>query len=290
MTEAQLNALITVADCRSFTLAATQLNVSQSAISHAIRQLEKTLKVKLLNRKGSDVILTDVGELILRNAREITGLLDGIRQEASNVEGVKTGTLRIGSFGPSASLRLLPQILEAFHEKHPNIEVFIDEGNDQEVSRWLQERRVDIGFVVLPEQNFETIHLATDQMVAVLPKDHLLSDQTSISLSDICDEPFILTGAGSGRIVQSMFAREQLSPRIQYRISQILSTLAYIERSEAVTVMAELSLPEHKEDCAYITLPLNPQHNREVGLAFLSDEQQSPATRAFIKLAKLYSR
>ena len=289
MTEAQLNALITVADCRSFTLAATQLGVSQSAISHAIRQLEQTLKVKLLRRKGADIFLTDVGEQILRNAREITGLLDGIRQEASNVEGVKIGTLRIGSFGLSASLRLLPEILEVFHTKHPNIDVYIDEGTDQEVSRWLQERRIDIGFVVLPEQNFETIHLVTDQLVAVLPENHRLSGQTSISLSDICDEPFILTGAGSGRIVQNMFAREQLSPRIQYRISQILSTLAYIKKGEAITVMAELSLPEKSDDCGYVALPLNPQYNREVGLAYLPQEQQSPATRAFIKLAKKFS-
>ncbi len=188
MTEAQLTALITVADCQSFTLAATQLGVSQSAISHAISQLEQKLKVKLLSRKGTDVILTDVGQLILRNAREVTGLLDGIRQEASNVQGVKTGTLRIGSFGPSASLHLLPDMLKAFHLKYPNVDVYINEGNDQEVTCWLQERRVDIGFVVLPEYDFDSIHMATDQMVAVIPKDHPLCHQSSITLKDISKE------------------------------------------------------------------------------------------------------
>ena len=286
MTEAQLTALITVAECNSFTIAAMQMGISQSAVSHAIKQLEKVLNVKLLERRGAEVVLTEVGENILCKSREVVGLYESIRQEAANVQGLKTGTLRIGSFGPSASLRLIPDILSAFHAKYPGIDVHINEGNDQDVLRWLQEHRVDVGFVVLPENHFDSILLATDQMVAVLPKTHPLSDQASIALKDIRDEPFILTGAGSGEIVKSLFARENLTPKIQFRISQVLSMLSYIERGEAVTIMAEFTLPERQETSGYVVRPLSPPHHRNFGLAYAPASQQSPVTKAFIKVVE----
>ena len=96
MTEAQLTALITVAECNSFTIAAMQMGISRSAVSHAIKQLEKELNVKLLERRGAEVVLTEVGENVLGKSREVVGLYEGIRQEAANVQGLKTGTLRIG--------------------------------------------------------------------------------------------------------------------------------------------------------------------------------------------------
>ena len=120
--------------------------------------------------------------------------------------------------------------MSAFHAKYPGIDVHINEGNDQDVLRWLQEHRVDVGFVVLPENRFD---LFCRQLLPVLPKNHPLSNQTSIALKDICDDPFILTGAGSGEIVKSLFTRENLTPKIQFRISQVLSMLSYIERGEA---------------------------------------------------------
>jgi len=284
MTEAQLITLIAVADCRSFTLAATQLGISQSAVSHSIRQLEQSLSVNFFHRNGADIILTDVGEQILRYAREITGLFDGVRQEAANSQGIKTGTLRIGSFGPSASLHLLPELLTQFHKRYPNVDVHITEGTDHDVLRWLHEHRIDIGFVVLPEKQFDTHYLATDQMVVVLPEAHKLAGQSSISLSDICQEPFILTGAGSAEIVKRLFSQEQLSPRIQFHISQVLSTLAYIERGQAITIMAELSLPEGYQKHGVIKRALSPKYQRDIGIAFKPSQQQSPATRAFIQL------
>ena len=72
---------------------------------------------------------------------------------------MKRGTLRIGSFGPTASLRLLPPVLEKYSAVYPGIEIHVDEGPDGEVAQWLTDHRVDIGFVTLPDERFDTFPL-----------------------------------------------------------------------------------------------------------------------------------
>ncbi|HJR32867.1 MAG TPA: LysR family transcriptional regulator substrate-binding protein, partial [Pseudomonas sp.] len=194
------------------------------------------------------------------------------------------GTLRIGSFGPTSSIKLLPRILQHYRAAHPGIEVHIDEGPDRQVIQWLEERRIDIGFVVLPQERFDTVALIEDQMVALLPADHALAGRDSLSLSDLCHDPFVLTEAGSSELVSRLFNAARLTPNIRYRCSQLLSTLDTVARGDALTVVAEGSLPDDN-DSRYVKKPLSPPVSRQVGLAVLDQRQSSPATLAFIKLA-----
>jgi DNA-binding transcriptional LysR family regulator len=284
MTETQLAIFVEVADQRSFTVAALRLGISQSAVSHAIGMLEKELGVRLFRRSKMEISPTDIGTRLLLRAREVGGIFESIRQEAADARGMKTGTLRIGSFGPTASLRLLPPLLDKFKQHYPGVEVHIDEGEDSEVIQWLRDRRVDVGFVVLPEEQFETLHLVTDQMVALLPRNHPHAVKSSIALSDLCSDPFVLTEAGSAKIVMDLFDRHHLSPRIRFKSSQIVSTLAHIQRGEAVTILAQMALPAQLGE-GVVALPLNPPLPRLVGLAYHNQRQISPVTQAFIKLA-----
>ena len=137
MTLTQLEVFARVAELRGFTLAATRLHSSQSAVSHAIKSLEQEMGVELIHRHQAAIELTDIGAQLLLRAREILGLAETMRQEAADARGMKRGTLRIGSFGPSSSMRLLPRILERYRQRYPNIEIRIDEGTDQEVVSWL---------------------------------------------------------------------------------------------------------------------------------------------------------
>jgi DNA-binding transcriptional LysR family regulator len=197
---------------------------------------------------------------------------------------MKRGTLRIGSFGPTSSIRLLPLILQHYRAAHPGIEVHIDEGPDRQVIQWLEERRIDIGFVVLPEERFDTFALIEDQMVALIPADHTLAGRDSLSLSDLCSDPFVLTEAGSSELVSRLFSAARLTPNIRYRCSQLISTLDTVGRGDALTVVAENSLPDD-DNRRYVKKPLSPAVIRQVGLAVLDQRQSSPATLAFINLA-----
>jgi DNA-binding transcriptional LysR family regulator len=260
------------------------LGISQSAVSHALKSLEQELGVELLRRHQSQVELSDIGQQLLLRARAMLGLANTLRQEAADARGMKSGTLRIGSFGPTSSIKLLPMILQHYRSAHPGIEVHIDEGPDRQVIQWLEERRIDVGFVVLPEDRFDTFMLIEDQLVALLPNDHPLAGRDSLSLSDLCHDPFVLTEAGSSELVSRLFSAARLTPNIRYRCSQLLSTLDTVSRGDALTVVAEGSLPDDSND-RYVKKPLSPAVTRQVGLAVLDQRQSSPATLAFIKLA-----
>jgi DNA-binding transcriptional LysR family regulator len=284
MTLTQLEIFSLVAELRGFTLAANRLGISQSAVSHALKSLEQELGVELLRRHQSQVELSDIGEQLLLRARAMLGLANTLRQEAADARGMRTGTLRIGSFGPTSSIKLLPDILRRFREKHPGIEVHIDEGPDRQVIQWLEERRIDIGFVVLPEERFDTFALIDDQMVALLPAHHPLAARSELSLKELCNDPFVLTEAGSSELVSRLFNAARLQPNIRYRCSQLLSTLDTVSRGDAITVVAQGSLPE-QENGGYVQIPLSPKVTRQVGVAVLDQRQASPATLAFIELA-----
>ncbi|WP_055135622.1 LysR family transcriptional regulator [Pseudomonas corrugata] len=284
MTLTQLEIFSLVAELHGFTAAATRLGISQSAVSHAIKSLEQELGVELLRRHQSVVELSDIGQQLLLRARAMLGLANTLRQEAADARGMRRGTLRIGSFGPTSSMKLLPAILQRYRALHPGIEVHIDEGPDRQVIQWLDERRIDVGFVVLPEDRFDTSPLMEDQMVALLPTPPPLPARSNLSLSDLCDTPFVLTEAGSSELVTRLFNAARLTPNVRYRCSQLLSTLSTVSRGEAVTIVSEGSLPEGDHP-GFVVRPLSPPVPRRIGLAVLDSRQASPATRAFIELA-----
>lgn len=285
MTLTQLEIFSLVAELRGFTAAAMRLGIGQSAVSHAIKSLEQELGVELLRRHQSAVELSDIGQQLLLRARAMLGLANTLRQEAADARGMRQGTLRIGSFGPTSSMKLLPGILRRYRDLHPGIEVHIDEGPDRQVIQWLDERRIDVGFVVLPEDRFDTFMLMEDQMVALLPTSHPLATQASLSLKDLCNAPFVLTEAGSSELVTRLFNAARLTPNVRFRCSQLLSTLDVVRRGEAVSVVSEGSLPD-VESPGFVARPLSPRVPRQIGLAVLDSRQASPATLAFIELAR----
>ncbi|MGV6995381.1 LysR family transcriptional regulator [Desulfovibrio sp. QI0430] len=284
MTLTQLEIFSTVAARRGFTAAALQLGISQSGVSHAIEALEQEFGVALL-RRGKNLELTDVGARLLRQAQAMLGLAESMRQEASDARGMKRGTLRIGSFGPTASLRLLPPVLEKYRAVYPGIEIHVDEGPDGEVAQWLTDHRVDIGFVTLPDDRFDTFPLMEDQLVALLPLAHPLAKKNAVTLEELCASPFAMTRAGSEDIIGGLFRALRLQPTIRWRSLQLVSTIAAVARGEAVSIVAESALPPNKAQ-DYVKKPLRPAARRQVALATPDARRMSPAAREFIHMAQ----
>ncbi|MDQ1208294.1 DNA-binding transcriptional LysR family regulator [Acinetobacter baylyi] len=285
MTLTQLEIFSVVVERQGFSTAAAQLKISQSAVSHAIKALEDELGVTLLNRQTGSVELTDIGMCLIQRSRMILGLAETMRQEAADARGMKRGTLRIGSFGPTSSMQLLPNILKEYRKLYPNIEVHVSEGPDNQVVQWIMDRKVDVGFVTLPEDQFDTYPLIEDQMVVLLPEGHSLTSKNTIVLEELCNDPFILTEAGSGELVSRLFLAKKLQPNIRYRTSQLMSTFATVSRGDAITIVAESALPDISP-FPYIKKKLHPPIKRNVALAVPDERQSSPATKAFILLAQ----
>ncbi|HHR6019121.1 TPA: LysR family transcriptional regulator [Providencia alcalifaciens] len=279
MTLSQLEIFTLVAELKSFTLAAMSLKVS-----HAIKSLEKDLNVMLFTREQNQITLTEIGCTLLNRAQHILSLQETMRQEAQASNGLKKGVLRIGSFGPGSSTNILPPLLTAFRQQYPDIQIIVDEGDDESVTQWLQEKRVDVGVVVLPDERFDTFLVKQDQYVAILPLNHPLAIHEGLTLKQLCNYPFNLTQAGSGKVVMSLFSAQKLTPKIQFRTRQLLSTFSLVARGEAVSIVAQLAIPENINNI--VVKPLIPRVTRDIAFAVNNLSDASPATKAFIKLVK----
>lgn len=284
MTLAQLEIFIALAEAGSFTAAAVRLGISQSAVSHAVSGLEKTLEVTLFERKVTPIALTNPGERILRHARGVVAQANAIRQEASASRGLARGLLHIGSFGPTSSLRLLPELIELFHQKYPGVEVMIEEARDEIVEQWIIDRRVELGFVILPDERFETVQIEQDEYMAILPATHNLAKLKEVPVEAFDNLPFIMSRAGSGEEIESLLARFHAKPRVLYRMPQLISILGLVQRGLAVSIAATLALPENYPGVIY--RPLAPRAIRRIALAMRDRTALAPVAGAFVDMAE----
>ena len=172
----------------------------------------------------------------------------------------------------------------AFGQKYPEIELRIFEGTEREVIEWLYDRYVDVGFVLLPYEEMDTIQIAEDQLVAVLPKDHPLAKKSAIRPPDLVSEPFILCGGRSRPLIEEVFRSAGIRLSVRYYLQQVLSILEIVRRGLGVSVVAELALPEDCEGLSII--PFEPKVARQIGLAVRNISNLSPASRAFFEVAQ----
>ena len=287
MTLTQLEIFSKLAELKNFTHTAQQLNISQSAISHALKSLEKKWHTQLFYRNNNEVELSAAGQRLLPYANEILNVAHMIQQEVMDLKGLKTGSLRIGSFGASSSNVLIPLILKQFAQRYPEVEVLVMEGTDKEVLQWIDERKVDLGFVVLPETRFDSFALLEDIFVALLPNDLEIAHKPAVQLQELLDHPFIMTSAGSQNHVMELFKAAQLTPQIKYNLSQILSILNMVNQGAGVSIVADLALDTNILSLYpnVVKRPLSPNIKRSIGLAVKNKQQMSPTAKAFMELA-----
>ncbi|VVD59447.1 LysR family transcriptional regulator [Pandoraea anhela] len=280
----QLELFLALATSEGIAVAGARVGMTPSATSHALRALETVLGTPIVDRGSPHLALTHAGELILPHVRDVFSSLHLIQTTAAASAGLKTGKVRVGSFGPSSSLNLLPPLLEKFKARHPGIEVHVTEKPDAEIEQDLQERRIEIGVVTLPKLQFDTHPLAIDEFVAVLPTGHPLSKSPNVSLRDLAGYPLVLTHAGSQELVSKLFSRSDIKPRVTHELSQLLSLLEFVARGQGVSVIASLAAPANFPGVVY--RGLTPKASRRIGLACLQERKLSPAAHALWQYAK----
>ncbi|KAA5923064.1 LysR family transcriptional regulator [Achromobacter xylosoxidans] len=284
----QLELLLSLASADGIASAGAKIGMTPSATSHALRALESTLGVLLIDRNAPQLELTHAGEQILPHVRDVFAALQLIQATANASVGLKSGMLKIGSFGLSSSLRLLPPLLQQFRKLYPGIDLRVFEKADADIVQDLIERRLEIGVVTLPKPQFDTVTIANDELVAVVPARHELASLDTIEVGRLAQFPFILTHAGSQELVARMFSRADVSLKVTHELSQMLSILDFVARGEGISVVASLALPARYDGVVYKAIA--PLTSRRVGLACLNESRLSPAAAAFWKLAKSRSR
>lgn len=269
----------------SFTKAGHALHMSQPAVSHAIATLESELGVTLLlrdRRKG--LILTDIGQRVLVQTRNIIDSLEKIDQEISAEKGLEKGSVHLASF-PTVTAHFLPKIISTFQQQRPNLSLSFQEGTQKEIKEWLTSRAIDIGFVVLPCEEMDTFPLIKDHYVVMLPDGHPLLKKTFVSLSDLENEPFIKSTGGYETPIVDLIKKQGFTIREEYMISNLNTSLSMIQEGLGLIVLPELSMKNLFFSKNNIR-PLETTYCRHIALAVPSLKESSRAVQLFIQITK----
>lgn len=280
-----LRALKSLASTGNVSRTALALGLTQSAVSRAIANYEKAVGLALLQREARPLTLTEAGEIVVARATEIDQSLDTLGEQLLALTQNRTGYLRIGSFGPTASTRILPDLLNRVARAHPGITISIQEGPDDTTRDEVVRGLTDLAVLSDPVEEFDAISLATDQLVALVPD---TSDTPpSLSATDLAAAPFIMTLAGSEPTIIDWFRASGVQPEIQHRIQQTHSILALVRCGQGVAIVAALALPRQIDGVR--ALPLQPASEREVYLVKKAGVPRSPAVNAVWNIATAFS-
>lgn len=274
-------AFIKTVEYGSFTKAAEILHYSQSGISRMIHDLEKEWNIRLLERSRAGVGLTSDGSRLLAHAKRLCEEYQKLQMEVDDLHGVQSGLIRIGTFS-SVATHWLPNIIKRFQTDHPGIDYELLPGDYREIEAWIAEGRVDCGFLRLPTRpEFETISLAQDRLLAVLPEGHPLSGYEKVPVAALCDEPFMLLEKGANAEVSEIFERNGLTPRVRFTTWDDYAVMSMVEKGLGVSILPELILkriPYH-----IVVKELDVPACREIGLALRERKTASLAVRRFLE-------
>lgn len=277
----QYLALLRVLECNSFSDAARVMGYTQSAVSQMIKALEEELSVTLLLRSRTGVTLTREGELLLPYIRDVANAHRMLSEQAANFHGLQSGTIRIGTF-TSVSSRLLPPVMKAFKEAHPNLRFELHQGVYSEIEEWVRTGVVDFGFTdasrVTP---FVCEPVFRDTMLAVLPEGHPLGENIFVQVGQLKREPFILLdeGRGGGIVHDMVAAHPEID--VQYHVADDYSILTMVENRLGIAILPELVLKNTNH--RVIARQLQPQLRRTLGVIYPKREGLSTAARAFLR-------
>ncbi len=188
-----LKLLTAVAEEGSVTGAARRLHLTQSALSHQLRDAEEKLEARLFLRLGRRMVLTPAGEQMLQSARRVLAEMEGaegrVRQQASGAQGV----IRL-STQCYTCYHWLPDLLRSFQQRHPGVEVRIDAEATRAPLEALLEGRLDVALTSSAPRDprFRVRPLFEDDLLVVLPRRHALAREKYISPARLAGETVIV--------------------------------------------------------------------------------------------------
>lgn len=194
-----LRTFIAVAEKGSISQAARELYLTQPAVSRQIQSLEEEWEVRLLERQGREVQLTEKGEIFYRYARQIVNLLENLSEELRGDSTEVEGELRIGASTVPGQY-ILPSLIGGFIKLYPRVKVGLEIGDTQSVVERLLDKKVHLAVVGarVTDWRLESIFWTWDEIALVVPRRHPLSSREEVSWEEIAEEPLVWREKGSG--------------------------------------------------------------------------------------------
>ena len=238
----QLGQFVAIARAKNFTRAAQHLNLTQPTLSRAIRRLEDQLGEPLFERKPRELVLTDLGELLLERAKEILNLVEDTCSLLADAG--RRGRVRLGAI-PTVAPYFLPGFLTGFAGSHPNVSVVVREDTTDNLIKRCKHGEIDLAILALPvlAKQLEVEPLFEEELLLVLPAGHPLDSPGEIAPEVVEDFPFVMLNEAHclSENIASFCRQQSLRPVTVERISQLATVQELVALGHGVSFVPELA-------------------------------------------------
>lgn len=281
----QIQAFLMVSRLGSFTRAAEELCLSQSALSQAINQLEHLLDARLLDRSKRRVTLTPAGRRFLSRAERAITELGMAINEVKEAAAADTGNITIACLSTVAT-GLLPGAVRAYKSRYPKVSVVIRDDDIEGIVRRVKDGEVDFAITCLfsDDRDIDFEPLIEDHFRFVCHRSHSLSGRERVRWDELSREDLVAMVRGSG--VRTLIERKLPDDRVfrdaLYEVSRIPSVLSIVENGDCVSVVPALSLARPGlEQTLYHCPIVEPDVRRSVGILTRKDQALSAIAAVF---------
>lgn len=288
----QIKYFIEVAKREHVTEAAEALHVAQSAVSRQIANLEEELGVGLFIREGRTVRLTPIGRLFLIHMEKAINVIDDAVQVVDEYVTPETGTIHIG-FPTSLSTYILPRALFFFREKYPEAKFELHQGSYTDLIDSVVSGDINIALLgPIPKSNkkIKSTILFTEDIVALLPAKHRLSNRASIKLTELQNETFVLFP--EGYVLRDLIVRgcseRGFEPKVSFVGQDIDAIKGLVSAGLGVTLIPEVTLVDSLPRETVKVNVTEPNLSRSVGAIIPADRELLPTEKLFLNFIKQF--
>jgi len=245
----ELRSLVTLAETGSIIETASQLHLSPAAVHRQLKILGDELEVQLYERRGRNLQLTGAAETLLPMVRDLLLQYQATLKAAREWNGLERGALRIGT-GPTFATYMLPNLLEAFRERYPKIELFVETGHTAQLVEKLNRGNLDLLFIVAEQEPAASLKVEISwKLEVVLVASPNARIPQRCSLEELREVPFILYREGSifENIIDSYFNRCEFQPRVVMRMDNAEPIKSMVRSGFGVSMLPVWSVRDDLE-------------------------------------------
>jgi DNA-binding transcriptional LysR family regulator len=284
-----LRTIAAVARHGSFSKAAEELHLAQSAVSQQIRRLELELGLEVFRRTSRSVELTAEGDVILGYAHRVLREVDGLHSELGELTGLVRGEVRIGGMYPTGPYDLAA-ILAEFRARHPGVAINMVEDTQDDLLARLRADELDCAFTAVEPDTLGDEYAATliweEEFVVALPAGHPLSAAAHVTFDQLAGEDLIAYRENSAlrRRLERTMAERGLAPRNAFICTEMAAVRALVSKGLGLAVIPR-SVAE-QEGPPIVLRPIGPERfTWPVALVWRARRRQPAAAKAFLAVA-----
>ncbi len=295
MTLAQLRTFCTVARLNSFSRAAEKLHLTQPAVSAQVVALEEHLQVKLFDRIGKRIALSDAGTLALQAAEEVLERLAALDQQLLDLRGLKAGRLAIGA-SQVVGVYLLPELLGHFRTAYPHIELNVQIEPARRVVEMVLEGAVDIAMIGegprLSDERVAIKPVLRDELVLIVPTNHVFTQLGSVPPSSLRQMPFVLPrrDSASSESLLEQLAAVGIHPEVVMELGNIGAVKRAVEVGLGISIVSRLAVARELADGRLQSLSITGLSlERQIALCWHHARPFTRTTELFIAFVNAYA-